>query len=190
MKVLLFESTFGLAVRVSYHVCGMIFFFFFGQGGDNERQNPGVPILAQWVKNSMLSLWEWGFDPWPRSGLRIRCGCGCGVGHRRSSDSTPGLGTSICPDAAIKKRYIHIHTYTYIYIRTHKHQKVSNKKKGFLNYTCWDLKFFNYFFFKIIVDLRYCANFCCAAKWLSYTYTYMFFLKYSFPSWSIQVDWI
>ena len=50
---------------------------------------------------------------------------------------------------------------------------------------CFYLLYY-YFFIKSIVDLQHCANFCCTAKWLSYTYT---FFKYDFPSWSIPGDW-
>ena len=41
--------------------------------------------------------------------------------------------------------------------------------------------FFNYFiflkfiFYWSIVDLHYCVNFCCTAKWLSYTHIYILF---------------
>ena len=28
---------------------------------------PGVPVVTKWVKDSVLSLGGFGFDPWPRS---------------------------------------------------------------------------------------------------------------------------
>ena len=37
----------------------------------------------------------------------------------------------------------------------------------------WDIVF--YFFYWNIVDLQYCANLCCTAKWLSYTHICIFF---------------
>ena len=39
-----------------------------------------------------------------------------------------------------------------------------------------------------IVNLQWCANFCCTAKWLIYTHTYIF--EYSFLLWLIPGDWI
>ena len=48
---------------------------------------------------------------------------------------------------------------------------------------------FSLFFYWRIVDLHCCANFCCSAKWLSYTHIYILF-SYSFPLWSIPGIWI
>ena len=42
---------------------------------------------------------------------------------------------------------------------------------------------FFFFFYWSIVDLQCCVNFCCRAKWFSYTYIYSF--SYSFPLWFI-----
>ena len=49
--------------------------------------------------------------------------------------------------------------------------------------------------FFIKVDLQYCANFCCAAKWPRHTHTCahthtQFFFLYSSPLWFIPGDWI
>ena len=49
--------------------------------------------------------------------------------------------------------------------------------------------FILYFFNWSIVDLQRCANFCCTAKWLSYTHIYILFL-YSFPLRFIPGKWI
>ena len=47
----------------------------------------------------------------------------------------------------------------------------------------------SFFFFNwCIVDLQCYVNFCCTAKWFSYTYTYFF--KYFFPLWFITGYWI
>ena len=44
--------------------------------------------------------------------------------------------------------------------------------------------------FKVIVDLQYCANLCCAAKWPSRTYVYPFPFSSYLPSCSIPRDWV
>ena len=47
------------------------------------------------------------------------------------------------------------------------------------------------YLFWSIVDLQYCVNFCCTAKWFSYIYIYIHsFFKYSFPLWFIIGYWI
>ena len=43
-------------------------------------------------------------------------------------------------------------------------------------------------FYWRIVDLQRCVSFWCTAKWLSYTYIYIF--SYSFPWWLITQYWI
>ena len=47
--------------------------------------------------------------------------------------------------------------------------------------------FFNLLYWSI-VDLPCCINFCCTAKWFSFTYIHSF--SYSFPLWSITGYWI
>ena len=75
--------------------------------------------MTQRVKDLMLSLWECGFDPWPRSvgqgsgiatsfSVSYRCGSDsllnrCGTGISYSSDSAFSLGTSICYRCSCKK---------------------------------------------------------------------------------------
>ena len=45
-----------------------------------------------------------------------------------------------------------------------------------------------------IVDLQHCVNFCCTAKWLSYTHThthtYIYNFSQSFPLWFVSEYWI
>ena len=55
----------------------------------------------------------------------------------------------------------------------------------------WDIVFFLFCFsfYWSIVDLQHCVNFCCTAKWLSYTYIHILFL-YSFPLRLIPGCWI
>ena len=57
--------------------------------------------------------------------------------------------------------YICIYTYTCIYTQT-----------PFFLFVLRKVVFF--FFNWSIFDLQCCVNFCCTAKWLSYTYTYTF----------------
>ena len=46
------------------------------------------------------------------------------------------------------------------------------------------------FLWSVLLDLRCSFNFCCTAKWSSYTYTYIFFFFwYYFPSCSNPRDW-
>ena len=67
------------------------------------KKCPGVPAVAQWVRELALSLQQLGLllqlgfnpQPWP-SGLRIWSFCSCGIGCSCGLDSVPGLGTSIC----------------------------------------------------------------------------------------------
>ena len=53
-----------------------------------------------------------------------------------------------------------------------------------------DVLFFLIFFYWSIVDLQYCVNFCCTAKWFSYTYIYSFLYYWYFPLWFIIGYWI
>ena len=75
---------------------------------------------------------------------------------------------------------------------------ISTLEMGIISRTIW---FFliDFLFFQLckslyfcccwsIVDLQSCVNFCCTAKWLSYTYTYCFL--YSFLLWLIPGYWI
>ena len=66
--------------------------------------------MAQQVEDLVLSLqqlgplWEVQVQYLARcSGLRIWCCCSYGVGRSCSSDSVPGLGTSICHTYCKKK---------------------------------------------------------------------------------------
>ena len=43
---------------------------------------------------------------------------------------------------------------------------------------------------KLIVESQCCVNYCCTAKWFSYTYTYIYSFSYSFPLWFIIGHWI
>ena len=58
-----------------------------------------IPGLTLWVKNLAL----------PQAAVkitdtaRIPCCHGCGVGWQLSSDSTPGMGTSICGGSVLKE---------------------------------------------------------------------------------------
>ena len=45
-----------------------------------------------------------------------------------------------------------------------------------LNGCCWCFIYLFFVFFKIRVDLKCCANFCCTKKWLSHTHTHILFL--------------
>ena len=59
-----------------------------------------IPGLTQWVKDPVL----------PQAVAKIadvaqiKCCCGCGVGWHYSSNSTPGLGSSICHRCGSKKK--------------------------------------------------------------------------------------
>ena len=47
-------------------------------------------------------------------------------------------------------------------------------------------------FYWSTVDLQCCVNFCCIAKWLSYTYIhiYIYSFSYSFPFWFFTGYWM
>ena len=45
-------------------------------------------------------------------------------------------------------------------------------------------------FYWSIVDLQYCVNFYCTAKWFSCTYIYTYSFLYYFPLWFITGYWI
>ena len=63
----------------------------------NRSKHEGVPTVPQWVNDSSCLCGIGGFNPCPEhSGLRIWLCHSCGVGRRCSSNSTPGLGTSMC----------------------------------------------------------------------------------------------
>ena len=55
--------------------------------------------------------------------------------------------------------------------------------------TSWDLFIIFFNFYWSIDDLQCHVNFCCTAKWLSYTHIYTLFL-HSFPLWFIVGYWI
>ena len=62
--------------------------------------------MAQWVKNPAAVAWvtvETGVGSLPQhSALKTQCCHSYHVGRHCGSDSVPGLGTSICHEAAIK----------------------------------------------------------------------------------------
>ena len=60
------------------------------------KANTGVPVVAQQVKDLVLSEVAWVQSLAWHGRLKIWCCCSSGVGHNYSSDSSPGLGTSIC----------------------------------------------------------------------------------------------
>ena len=65
----------------------------------------GVPAVVQWVKDTVLSLLQHGFNPQPRAnGLRILCCHSGSVGHNRGLNLIPGLGASICHRCSQKKK--------------------------------------------------------------------------------------
>ena len=49
--------------------------------------------------------------------------------------------------------------------------------------------FFSNLFYSNIADLQ-CVNFCCSAKWFSYTYVCIHSFSYSFPLWFIIGYWL
>ena len=49
--------------------------------------------------------------------------------------------------------------------------------------------FFSNLFYSNIADLQ-CVNFCCTAKWFSYTYVCIHSFSYSFPLWFIIGYWL
>ena len=51
------------------------------------------------------------------------------------------------------------------------------------------ISFAKLIFYCSIVDLQHCVNFCCVAKWFSYTYIHILF-KYSFPLRFVIGYWI
>ena len=61
----------------------------------------GLRTQLQWLKSPQGC----GFNPWP--GTVIWCWCSCGIGRSCSSDSIPGLGTSIYCRCGHKKKKLH-----------------------------------------------------------------------------------
>ena len=70
----------------------------------SKLEKVGVPAVVQQVKDPALSLPYRRFDSLAQGcGLRIWHCCSCGVGCSCSSDSIPGLGTSICCECGKKE---------------------------------------------------------------------------------------
>ena len=63
-----------------------------------------------------------------------------------------------------------------------KQVKVKQSNEGWLPpKACFSFRLSFFLFYSTIINLQHCVNFCCAAKWFSYTYMYTHSFLYSFP---------